>query len=234
MLNVCFSLPASFLPSVSFSHLIWWCPLYVCRLTLSQCKADSESAALRGLRRSLRSSHSSSSSSSSSRSIQQHLEALPSLQCTPVYSVVTSASVSVKPQKQRRVKLARKREEIVLSTLEEESGTFDKSKASIRRQRSLDLTLTRRSNLPKTLCRTSSCTTIGRKRVIGFDDHEYSSTSCFSSDLEEDKEDSPRKRFASPKTPSSCLDRSPSASSSDLSWKFEEPLTFSRSFFRLD
>ena len=177
------------------------------------------------MRRSLRSSYCSSSSSSSSRSIQPNQEALPSLQCTPIYSVVTSASASVKPQKQRRIKLARKREEIVLFTLEEESSTFDKSKASIRRQRSLDLSFTRRSNLPKTLCRTSSCTTIGRKRVIGFDDHEYNSTSCFSSDLDEEEEESPRKRFASPKTPSSCLDRSPPASSSDLSWWSANPQT---------
>jgi hypothetical protein len=118
---------------------------------------------------------------------------------------------------------------------------------SLRRQRSLDLTAIRPPIPSRTLCRTSSCTTIGRKRVIGcFHDQEYSGASCFPSDLhefaeegrrrsfeekdegeeedgeeeeDEDEDESPRKRFASLKLLSSCLDRSSSiVTSAELSW----------------
>ncbi|KAH7331252.1 hypothetical protein KP509_20G022300 [Ceratopteris richardii] len=78
-------------------------------------------------------------------------------------------------------------------------------------QKSKELLIERR-----TLSRTSSCTTIGRKRILGVDDfsQEFELPCCNSpatplDSLEHDF--SPRKKFAYPRTPSSCLDRSPSA-----------------------
>ncbi|MCO5614917.1 hypothetical protein L7F22_069202 [Adiantum nelumboides] len=69
---------------------------------------------------------------------------------------------------------------------------------------------------PRSLSRTNSCTTIGRKRVVGVDDfsQELDFPNCGSptpSSISE-HDFSPRKKFASPRTSLTCLDRSPSAS----------------------
>lgn len=89
---------------------------------------------------------------------------------------------------------------------------------------------------PRVLSRTYSCTTIGRKRVVGVDDlsHEIDFPDCNSPSSPSsiwEPEFSPRKKFASPRTPSTCLDRSPSASLtvSELEcspkWNFSVPQT---------
>ncbi|KAH7437113.1 hypothetical protein KP509_05G056900 [Ceratopteris richardii] len=116
--------------------------------------------------------------------------------------------------------------------------SFNGIERNIIQKRSISAELSRKAELdsgpswkiealiePRVLNRTSSCTTIGRKRVVGVDDllsQEFelplcgspSTPKCSSPSTPSNKFDpdySPRKRFAPPRTPSTCLDRSPSA-----------------------